>query len=145
MNLTYYDFIKKYNYFDRTITSHIFFFKKYFFLKNVYSKIKKLKIPVIENVDFNYLVQKNELKLKLHLFLYFTYLRNNYLTYRYFFGFPKKLKGTKSNGNSSKNKKTIFRSFLINFLYQKSFQKLNKSNKQNYCVFEFFNKMWFSY
>lgn len=104
----------------------MFFFKK---TVNTFTS----RMINISQYSFN-----TELKLN-YIYLY---LRNSWITYRYFFGYSK-FGRTRSNSNSVKNTSIFFKKVLLATILKRYFLVFNFKNKLTAVYLEFFNKLWF--
>lgn len=137
-------FISFYKSFFKNKNKYYFLCKKFFcFKQNVQEYPEEyVKKYFLEFFDNFFIIQK-EIQWKKNLFYLYLYLKNNYTTYRFFYGYPNNLKRTRCNYSSSKNKQKNFRTYLIRYVYHLHFNRVSRKNKITHVIFEFFNKWWY--
>ena len=111
---------------------------KFFKNKNI-TYLNSLKIfnilRIIKPLDYSY-------KLQVDLNFLALYLKNSWITYRHFFGYPKFSK-TRNNSKSSKLLSLPFKNFLLKYIFKNLYTVYTKKNKILAMHIEFLNKLWF--
>ena len=101
--------------------------KKFFCFKNENQEYEEDYVLYFFKSFFdNFFTIKNEINTKKNTFYLYLYLKNNYKTYRFFFGYPNNQKRTRCNFNSTQNKKIYFRNYLVRFIYNIYFNRVSK-------------------
>lgn len=133
----FFKFFSKYN-------SFIGLLKKRYLLKSLNTEItlfnSKFYLNFFKQILNN--TQYFSIKKIFELNIVFIYIRNNYKTVRFFFGYPVSGR-TRSNGHSSQKKSLIYKNIVIKYIYYNFFSKQKLNDKLLLLLVEFFNKLWF--